>query len=44
MEPSPRVEWKILVRRWLAGPDLPYLCLLAICALSLISRVILLWR
>lgn len=38
------MDLKTIARRWLAGPDLPYLCLLLICALSLISRLVLLWR
>ena len=44
MEPPPTHAWKIFARRWLAGPNLPYLCLLLICVLSLVSRLVLLWR
>ncbi len=44
MEQPPHGEWKRIAREWLAGPNLPYLCLLVIGALSLVSRIILLWR
>ena len=44
MEPPRHGEWKRIVREWFAGPNLPYLCLLVVCALSLVSRIILLWR
>ena len=44
MEPPPRDAWKHIAREWFAGPNLPYLCLLVIGALSLVSRIVLLWR
>ena len=44
MELPPHVGWKHVARQWLAGPNLPYLCLIVIGVLSLVSRIVLLWR